>query len=155
MTDREDAGLRGCVKTCSTERQYMYPDHEWVMRTHEIFSAGGHLLERRHQNPNGSQWSVVCHYGEHGRMLAKEESGSGAGGSVRSSYLYDRQGRLDRVMVSSPANGERVSESVQYAADATSTRTLYVEPVDDVQVGAAAESNAACVARRRGDHDDL
>lgn len=143
MTDREEAELRGRVKICSTERDYVYPDHHWVMYTNDTFSPQGHLLERRHRNPEGSHWSVVCRYDEHGRILKKEQVGEKPEAYQLFSYRYDPLGRLERVILHSAQEGERVFESVQYAPDGTRTRTSYPILVDHKQrkiSGVSAES---------------
>ena len=75
MADRDEVGLWNQVKICRAERDYVYPDHHWVMHTDDIFSPQGHLLERRHRNPEGSYWSIICRYDEHGRTLGKQQVG--------------------------------------------------------------------------------
>ncbi len=127
VTDLEEAELRGHVKTCARERDDVHPDRHWVMLTNETFSPQGRLLERRHRNPDGSRWSIVCRYDEQGRILEKEQ------GNQRVSYLYDKLGRLERVMSHSDEEGERVFESMQYASDGTKTSTTYQTPLTDTQ----------------------
>jgi hypothetical protein len=143
VTDREDGGLKGRVQTCSTEKDYVYPDHHSVMHTRDTFSLPGHLLERWHRNPDGSQWSITCRYDEDGRILEKEHAGEKPAARQLFSYWYDPFGRLDRVMLHSAEEGDRVFESVQYAADGTKTRTSYPTPLDDNKrktTGVSAES---------------
>jgi hypothetical protein len=121
----------------------VYPDHHWVMYTDDTFSPQGHLLERRHRNPEGSYWSIICRYDEHGRVLEKEQVGERPAAQQLFSYRYDPFSRLDRVMLHSAQEGERVFESVQYAADGTKTKTSYPTPLDDNQrktTGVCAES---------------
>lgn len=141
MTDREEAGLRGRIKICCTERDYVYPDHHWVMYTDDTFSPQGQLLERRHRNPEGSHWSIICRYDEHGRILEKVSKEPEA--HQLFSYRYDPLGRLERVVLHSSQEGERVFESVQYAADGTKTKTTYPTPLDDTKrktIGVCADS---------------
>lgn len=133
MTDRDEAGLRNRVEICRAERDYVYPDHHWVMATDDTFSPQGHLLERRHRNPEGSYWSIFWRYDEHGRILEKEQVSETPAAQQLFSYRYDPFGRLDRVMLRSAPEGERVFESVQYAADGTKTRTSYPTPLADNQ----------------------
>jgi hypothetical protein len=143
MTDREEAGLRGRVEACCTERDYIYPDQRWVMHIHDTFSPQGQLLERRHRNPEGSHWSIVCRYDEQGRILEKEEVSKDPEAHQFFSYQYDQLGRPDRVILRSAQEGERVFESVRYAADGTKTRTSYETPLDDTMrktTSVAAES---------------
>jgi hypothetical protein len=113
------------------------------MHTHDTFSSPGHLLERRHRNPDGSQWSIICRYEEDGRILEKEHVGEKPAAQLLFSHRYDPFGRLDRVMLHSAQEGERVFESVQYAADGTKTKTSYPTPLDDNErktTGVCAES---------------
>jgi hypothetical protein len=143
MTDREEAGLRGRIENSCTERAYIYPDHHWVMHTHDTFSLQGQLLERRHRNPEGSHWSIICRYDEQGQILEKEEVSKDPEANQLFSYKYDQLGRLDRVILRSAQEGERVFESVRYAADGTKTRTSYPTPLDDTKrktTSVAAES---------------
>jgi hypothetical protein len=106
---------------------YVYPDRHWVMHTHQAFSPQGNLLERRHQNPNGSHWSIVCRYDERGGIVQKEQP------KQRFSYLYDSLGRLERVLSNTDQGGERVIESLQYAADGAKTSTSYPPPLSDTE----------------------
>jgi YD repeat-containing protein len=127
VTDLEQAELRGHVKTCRTERDYVHPDRHWVMETYDTFSPQGQLVERRHRNPDGSSWSIVCRYDDQGRIREKEQD------NQRLSYLYDSLGRLERVMSHSDQLRERLCESIQYAADGTIIKTSYQAPLDDEQ----------------------
>jgi hypothetical protein len=113
------------------------------MYTNDTFSPQGHLLERRHQNPEGSHWSIICRYDERGRILEKEQVGEEPDAHQLFSYRYDPHGRLDRVILHSAKEGERVFESVQYAADGTKTQTSYPTPLDETKrqtTGVCAES---------------
>jgi len=114
-----------------------------VMYTNDIFSPQGHLLERRHRNPDGSHGSIICRYDEHGRILEKEQVGEEPEAHQLFSYRYDPFDRLDRVILHFAQVGERVFESVQYAADGTKTKTSYPTPLDDTKrrtTGVCAES---------------
>jgi hypothetical protein len=93
-------------------------------------------------DPEGSYWSIICRYDEHGRILEKEQVGEKPAAQQLFSYRYDPFGRLDRMLRSAP-EAERVFESVQYAADGTKTKTSYPTPIDDNQrktAGVCAES---------------
>jgi hypothetical protein len=129
--NREEAELRNQVKICCAQRDYVDPDRDWVMYTDDTFSRQGYLLERQHRNPDGSHWSIVCRYDEHGRILERELAGEKPEARQLFSYRYDPLGRLDRVMLLSPQEGERVFESVQYAADGTKAKTSYPAPLDE------------------------
>lgn len=132
MIDREKSGLRGKVKTCSTEHTVKYPDHDWVMRTDDSFSPEGRLLERRHRNGDGSHWSHIYTYDEHGRLLRKEVIGGTPDDRHVFSYQYDQVGRLENVLYSAKEAG-RTFESVRYAADGTKTETSYPIWPDDIK----------------------
>jgi hypothetical protein len=133
VTDREEAGLRGRVRICSAERDYVYPDRRWVMYTTDTFSPHGNLLERLHRNPDGSHWSTICRYDERELMIEKEQATKEPKAHQLFSYRYDPLGRLDRIILHSAQEGERVFESVQYGADGTKTKTSYPTPLDDMQ----------------------
>jgi hypothetical protein len=133
MTDLDEAGLRNQVKVCRTKRTYVYPDHEWVMYTDDTFSPEGNLLERHHRNPRGSEWSITCRYDEQGRILEKMQAGEMQVVQRRFSYHYDPSWRLAQVMLHSHEEGERVFESVRYAADGIRSTTLYPTPLDENQ----------------------
>lgn len=130
VTDREEAGLRGLVETVGVERDYIHPDHHWVMHTSDVFSLEGHLLERQHRNPNGLHWSIICRYA-YSRITVKEYFNKGAESGEVFSYHYDALGRLDRVILRSGRDVERVVESFQYSSDGTKTQTIYPIPVDN------------------------
>ncbi len=132
MIDREQAGLRGQVRISRVERDYVHPDQHWVLCTNESFSPDGRLLERLHQNPDGSSWSMIFRYAE-SRLIEKEHFGTEADAHQLFSYRYDPLGRLERVMLHSPTEGGRVFESLHYAADGTRTSTSYSAPLDDTK----------------------
>ncbi len=127
MMDRAESGLRGRVRTCALELEYVYPDHHRVMHTADTFSLEGHLLERRHRNPDGSEWWIRCRYDEHGRIQEQEQA------NQLVSYKYNPLGRLERVMLHSGLEDERLFESLQYGADATKTSTSYPPPLSDTE----------------------
>lgn len=86
---------------------------------------------------------VLHHYDERGRILEKEQFGEEPEAHQLFSYRYDPLGRLDRVILRSAQEGERVFESVLYAADGTKTETFYPTPLDDTKrktTGVCAES---------------
>jgi len=115
--DREEAGLRGPVSTCSTETDRL--------STTATYSLQGDLLELRQQDSDRMKWSVICRYDDHNRIIEKECVGNMVKGDRFFSYRYDSLGRLERVLVRVAKEGERVYESIQYAADGTKTSTLY------------------------------
>lgn len=108
MTDRAQAGLRGPVRMCAIERDYVYPDHHWVLHTDSTFSEDGNLLEQHHRNPDGSTWSTLCRYDDEGRILQKEHRPEGGAEQPlveqALSYHYDASGRLERVVARTKAS---------------------------------------------------
>ena len=126
MTDTGQFGLRGPVRVCETEREYVQPDRQWVMHTSTIFSTDGNLLERRHRNPDGSQWSMVCRYDDGGRLSQKDEANFQ--GTQLLCYRYDSFGRVVDVTARSAADTERVCESYQYDETGRKTLTVYPDP---------------------------
>ena len=130
MADRETAGLRGPVKTCSTEHDIAYPDHHWISHTDDTFSPEGNLIEKLQRHATGSHWSIVCRYDEHGRLQEKRQSGDVTWAEGEELfYHYDAAGRLERVMRHSEKDGERLFESYQYAGDGTKRQSLYPAPL--------------------------
>lgn len=126
MTDREKSGLRGPVRLCETERDYVYPDRRWRTHTTTTYSPAGLLLEERHRNPDGSQWSIVCRYDESGRILERAEPR--LAGPQLLLYRYDLAGRLERVVARSADDGERLCEEYRYDAAGRRTATAYPDP---------------------------
>jgi hypothetical protein len=126
MTDTGQFGLRGPVRVCETEREYVYPDRQWVMHTSTIFSTGGGLLEQRHRNPDGSHWSMECRYDDGGRLSQKDEAN--IQGTQLLYYHYDSFGRLERVVARSATGTDRVYELYQYDETGRKTVTVYPDP---------------------------
>ncbi len=152
-TDRETAGLRGPVKTCSTEHDIAYPDHHWISYTDDTFSPEGNLLEKKQRNPDGSRWSIVCHYDEQGRLLDKMHSGDVQGIEVDGfSYHYDATGRPERVMRRSEKDGERLFESFQYAAE-WDKKTIQLSDSSTAECWSHVRMHAAFL-EGYGGHDD-
>ncbi|MGO9242972.1 MAG: hypothetical protein ACLQBJ_19400 [Bryobacteraceae bacterium] len=128
MNDREQAGLRGQVRACVLDRDCVYPDHHRVMRTSTSFSREGNLLRQDHQNPDGSGWSIVCHYDDQGRILGRSgsEGPFSANWALSYHYDYDALGRLERVVQRSAGGVERVLESYRYEATGRKILTEYL-----------------------------
>jgi YD repeat-containing protein len=139
MTDREQAGLRGPVRICDIEQDYVQPDHHWVLRTSTEFSPAGNLLEQRHWNPDGSEWSLICRYDDRGRISQKEHHRSDA--KQVFSYHYDALGRLERVTTRSETGAERVCESYQYDVAGRKTATVYPDPALRGKAGVSISSD--------------
>jgi hypothetical protein len=139
VTDRQQAGLHGLVRMCAVEREYLYPDHRWVMQTSSTFSERGNLLEQHHQNPDGSEWSILWRYDHHERLLEKEQRGPSAVEVF--SYSYDAAGRLEHVAVRPEAGVERICESYRYDSAGQKMATVYPDPaLRGANVGVEMES---------------
>lgn len=128
MNDREQAGLRGHVRACVLELDYVHPDRHWVMTTSTVFSPQGNLLRQDHRNPGGSSWSIFCRYDGQGRILDRSVSADPRGEVRALSYYYDYDalGRLERVVQRSAAGLERVLESYRYEATGRKILTEYL-----------------------------
>jgi hypothetical protein len=125
MTGREEAGLRGPVGECITETEYP----SGVAVTERRFARDGRLLDARHRNPNGSEWSASYRYGEDGRLLETEYGGGEEfSGDRHFRYEYDSLGRLQRVTARNAAGEERVYQSHTYEPSGEHRLTEYRDP---------------------------
>ena len=100
MSNREQNGLRGPVKTCIEEATYaggtavdgtQVPPGKSSYETE--YDAEGRLVLRRSRNSNGSMWESRDVYGASGRLL-ETVSGSEGQPLTKITYSYDNQGRL-------------------------------------------------------------
>ena len=99
MSDREQKGLRGPVKTCVEETTYpgvTAPDGTQVperksSQTTE-YDVAGRVLSVRFGNTNGSEWVSRYSYGASGQLL-KIASGNEGEPSRETVYSYDDSGR--------------------------------------------------------------
>jgi YD repeat-containing protein len=119
-SDRERAGLRGPVKTCTQER--FYPDAEsrptalLVDTAH--YDAAGRLLLHRIQAPHGDESLTTYTYNAVGRLLRVVHERTGVT-RQESSYQYDSQGRLSGI---TPATTDDPDVTFEYDADGRKTR---------------------------------
>ncbi|MGD1024910.1 MAG: hypothetical protein ABR880_19155 [Candidatus Sulfotelmatobacter sp.] len=102
MSDREEAGLRGPVRTCVQET--IFPNRESVLTTTTEYSLDGKLLAVRFGNPDGSGWVTTHTYNAEGR-LAKTTSGKSGESGVETLYAYDDAGRS--LSIKNSQNGDR------------------------------------------------
>jgi hypothetical protein len=103
MTDREEAELRGPIKTCVD--QDTMPDGNKLLTARE-YSLDGKLLTTRIVQLDGSEWVISRTYAADGR-LAKTISGRLGEPGTESLYAYDEIGRL-RSITNSPDKGDRI-----------------------------------------------
>jgi hypothetical protein len=99
MSDREQKGLRGPVKTCVEETTYpdvAAPDGTQVLERKSSsateYDAAGRVLSVRFGNPDGSEWVSRYSYGASGQLL-KIASGNEGEPSRETVYSYDDSGR--------------------------------------------------------------
>jgi YD repeat-containing protein len=114
MTEREQAGLRGLVKTCIQETTF--PSHaannipERKMSTTTDYDLSGRVLAVRHSNPDGSEWISTKTYDSSGRLV-KVSSGSTNSKAAEQLYTYDESGKLLRISYS---NSESTDTTFRY-----------------------------------------
>jgi YD repeat-containing protein len=118
MSDREQQGLRGPVKSFTEESTYpvstsadgkTYPDvhSEYVKE----YDADGRILGIRIRNSDGSQWVTRYSYDSSGRLL-RTASGVKGKALTETTYSYDQQGRLQKI-----SGGSRPDSPVTFRYD--------------------------------------
>ena len=99
-SDREQAGLRGPVKTC--EEEMVYPaaklaDGKEIPQRKSTYvteyDANGRHTATRSRNSDGSEWVTRNTYDSAGHLLKIATSNAGAP-AWETNYVYDDQGRL-------------------------------------------------------------
>jgi YD repeat-containing protein len=122
MTDRDQWALRGPVHTCRIERTWGFPESgRRTDATALEFRPDGLLLQRRHHNPDGSQWTSSYRYDDAGRLLTIRHQ-NGAAEAGLQSYEYDSEGRLSRTIAA-----DRLAESYEYDTAGRKKKVLYVD----------------------------
>jgi hypothetical protein len=103
MSDREQHGLRGPIKTCveeSTRAAFVADDGRHFPELNSSyateFSEDGRVIETRMRNSDGSEWVSRTFYNSSGNVL-KHAWGNVGGPTTESVYTYDNQGRLLKV----------------------------------------------------------
>ena len=92
ITDREQAGLRGPVKSCVEETTY--PTGKSLTTTE--YGLDGRLLATRTRNADGSDWITTKTYDADGRLV-KSASGKSGEPATETLYAYDEAGRLKEI----------------------------------------------------------
>jgi len=92
ITDREEAGLRGRVKSCVEETTYP----TWKSLKTTEYDLDGRLLTTRISNADGSEWVTTKTYGADGRLVKTASGKSGEPGN-EILYAYDEAGRLKEI----------------------------------------------------------
>lgn len=88
-------------------------------------------MEWRQRSPHGFRFATVCRFNERGQVIEKEQTGNPSAVRLLFSYLYDSSGRLERILLQSAAETERVVESVRYDPDGSRIHTAYPIPLDE------------------------
>ncbi len=103
MSDREQHGLRGPVKSCtqeSTHRGVTDTDGKTCPEVHSQrtteYDKDGRALAIRSRNTDGSQWVTRFAYDASGRLL-KTASGVEGKAFTETTYSYDPQGRIQNI----------------------------------------------------------
>jgi len=119
MTDREQAGLRGPVKTVVDEQTTTFADgRSFVSRGTTDYSLDGRRLQLRHANPDGSEWFKTYRYSDDGRLIKISSSQDGRDSFLYEMYLYDEANRL----IATQSNGEELIH-YEYGKDGSKTMT--------------------------------
>jgi hypothetical protein len=136
ISDREQAGLRGPVRTCVDETSSPGAEASPRRSTTTEFDRLGRILSRTSESGT-SRWIMKYSYAPDG-TLQKVASGPAEGPLAESKYLYDSSGRLTSVVEDGPSSMQKV---VQY--DASGRRS-------DVRTFAAKHKNTAVAAHHDG-----
>jgi YD repeat-containing protein len=99
MSDREQSGLHGRVKSCTEVDTHSGltnaegNSYEVRFETTTEYDADGRILSTRSRNTDGSQWVTNYSYDASGRVL-RVTSGNEGQALSGTTYSYDHQGRL-------------------------------------------------------------
>ena len=114
VSDREKAGLRGPVKTCTEETTVKDSDGtEGKFSDTTEYDASGRIIATHGSNPKGMEWSSTREYDAQGRLL--RSAGNQMGNTNETINTYDRGGR--RLKAIEKRAGATFSETT-YAYDA-------------------------------------
>ena len=117
-TDREQAGLRGSVKTCVEESTY--PTGKSLKTTE--YDLDGRLLTTRISTADGSEWVTTKTYDADGRLVKTASGKSGKPGNAIL-YQYDEAGRL-REIRDADGKGNRTSYRYEQQGRKTEIKTF-------------------------------
>jgi YD repeat-containing protein len=110
LSDRERAGLRGSIKTCSD-----FIDTETESMSEREYAADGRLMVWRGRTFNGSVERVYSYDGT-GKLISVTSAGS----DVTEEFHYDQQGKKTRVRTVPPRPGqEGMATSVEIMFETT------------------------------------
>jgi hypothetical protein len=132
MSEREQNGLRGLVKTCVEERSY--PPFTTGDGTHiperkdsnsTEYDLTGRIIETRGLQSNGKDWVTHYTYDASGKLL-KRAWGNDGEPAQESIYTYDGQGRLLNIR----GTGNTDSSSFHYDEHGRKTKVQVSRPED-------------------------
>jgi YD repeat-containing protein len=135
MSEREQRGLRGPVKSCTEESTHTFADltdaeGKTIPEVHSKFTTeydtGGRMLATRHGNSDGSQWVARYDYDASGRLL-KTASGIDGQASTETNYSYDPRGRLQTI---SDSNRPDIPVSFPYDDQGRKSKIVISSPAD-------------------------
>jgi YD repeat-containing protein len=135
MSDRENAGLHGPVRTCVEETPL--PDAKSHLTTTE-YDPDGRLLTFRFTNSGGTGWSTAKTYDVDGR-LTRTISGISREPGVESVYTYDRAGRLLSI-TNSPHEGDKIDFHFDEQGHKTATQRFGLRTFERARTTAYAVS---------------
>jgi len=124
MSEREQHGLRGAVKSCAQEitssgvtdaQGQTYPEVRSTYTTE--YDRGGRTVATRSSNSDGSQWVTRYSYDPSGRLL-KTASGDEGQATTETIYSYDHGGRLQNI-----SGGDRPDSPVTFSYDGRGRKT--------------------------------
>jgi len=124
ITDREEAGLRGSVKTCVEETTY--PTERFLTTTE--YGLDGRLLTTRTSYGDGSEWVTTKTYDADGR-LGKTSSGKSGEPATESVYTYDERGRFKEI-TDADGKGNRISCRYDEEGRKTEVKTFGPEVIE-------------------------
>jgi hypothetical protein len=150
MSNREQHGLRGPVKTCVEETTYagviaadgrQLPESKSRYETE--YSVEGRVITRRTHNSDGSEWVIRYTYVGSGRLL-KTASGVEGEETTETLYSYDDQGRVRNISDSSRPDNP---VTFRYDERGKKTKIQISHPVDYRPNTAVAGSPFECADR--------
>ncbi len=126
MADGERQGLRGPVKlSVITSHPGMtgaegktYP--EFRSEFSSEFDVDGRLVASRHKNSDGSYWTTRHDYDASGRLL-KTSSGTEGQANTETTYFYDQQNRLTKII-----NSKRPGNPISFRYDERGRKSMTV-----------------------------
>jgi hypothetical protein len=151
MSEREQHGLRGPVKSCAQESTFSgmtdaggktYPE------VHSTYTTGydrdGRRVATRAGNSDGSEWVTRYFYDPSGRLL-KSASAMEGQATTETIYSYDHSGKLQNI-----SGGNRPDDAVTFRYDERGRKTkIEISRPADYRSGIAGEAGSPFEAADR------